>query len=233
VAAVVVGRRILTRHPVVVAAGAVAALPTRTPLVGGRLQHGLPQRLLTQMGAERHSQRVLKLPIPTRRTAGERQVGARLPGLRTHTPLQTRRAQGQGQGQGQDGVMPRRVGEVPRPNRRLPLGMRVRQRRRVIMAGLARGHQVQVEDGAVNQAGAHRPPLLGPQPPRQRLPLGDQATDQQCTTHRHQPECFLIVLICLRKRLPHTHRTNGQGRQHSNWIRSGSSIRLMRLTGLE
>jgi transcription elongation factor SPT5 len=62
---------------------------------------------------------------------------------------------------------------------------------------------------------AHRPPLLGPRPPPLRLPLGAQDTDQQYTTPRHQPECLLIVLICLRKRQPHTRHTSGQGRQHS------------------
>jgi len=154
--AVVAGRRILTRHPVA-GAGVVAALPTRTP--AERPLHGVPQRLLTQKGAEHHSIRVLKLPIPTpRRTAGEHQVGARLLGHRTHTPLPTReaqvQAQAQGQGQGQDGAVPRLVGEVPHRNRPPPLGMRVpvRPRRRIIMAGLARDQQVR-EDGVANRAG--------------------------------------------------------------------------------
>lgn len=145
-AAVVVGRRILTRH-LVAAAGVAAALLTRTPLVGERLRHGMPQRPLTQKGAERPSLRVLKLLILTpRRTAGERQVGARLPGHRTHTPLQqqTRAAQGQ------DGAVLRLVlvGEAPRPNRRRPLIMRVHLRRRVIMAGPARDQRVREEGGA-------------------------------------------------------------------------------------
>ena len=150
--AVVAGRRILTRHPVV-ATGAVAALPTRTP--AGRPPHGAPQRLLTQKGVERHSLRVPKLPIPTRRMVGERQVGALLLGHRTHTPpRRARGAQGQGRDQDQDGVVPRLVGEAPRPNRRRPLGMRVRPPRRVITAGLVRDQQVrEEEDGAANRAG--------------------------------------------------------------------------------
>jgi hypothetical protein len=144
--AVVAGRRILTRRPVAVA-GVVAALRTRTPLVGGRPQRGpgVPQRLPTQKGAEHHSIRVLKLPIPTRRTAGEHQVGALGHRIHTPLPLQTRGAQGQA------GAVLRLLGEVPRPNRRRPLGMTVRPRR-VIMAGLARGQQVR-EDGAANRAG--------------------------------------------------------------------------------
>jgi hypothetical protein len=142
--AVVAGRRILTRHRVAVA-GVVAALPTRT-LVAGRPRHGVPQRLPTQKGAEHHSIRVLKLPIPTRRTAGERQVGAaRLLGHRIHTPLQTRAAQGQA------GAVLRLVGEAPRPNHRRLLGMTVRPRR-LIMAGLVRDQQVR-EDGVANRAG--------------------------------------------------------------------------------
>ena len=140
-AAVVGGHRILMRHPVV-ADGVVVVLPTRTPPVGERLRHGVPQRLLTQKGAEHHSLRVLKLLIPTRRTVGERQVGARLLGHRTHTPLRTR------QTRGQDGAVLRLVGEAPRPNRRRLLGMRVRPRRRVIMAGQARDQQARQEHGA-------------------------------------------------------------------------------------
>jgi len=228
-AAVVGGRQILTRHPVV-ADGVVVVLPTRTPPVGVRPRHGVPRRLLTQKGAEHHSLRVLKLLIPTRRTVGERQVGARLLGHQTHTPLRTR----QTRGRGQDGAAPRLVGEAPHPNRRRPLGMKVRPRRRVIMVGQARDQQVRQEDGAAkHRAGAHLPPLLGPRLPRRRQPLGDQDTDQQYTTHRHQPECLLIVLICLRKRQPRTRHTNEQGRQHSNWISSGSSTQPMRLTRLE
>jgi hypothetical protein len=149
-AAVVAERLILTRH-LVAAAGVAAALPTRTPLVGGRLRHGAPPRPLTQKGAERPSHRFLKHLIPTRRMAGEHQVGARPPGHRTRTPLQPQARVAQGQ----DGAVPRLVGEAARPNRQRPLGTRVRLRRRVILAGPARDQQVrEEEDGvAANRAG--------------------------------------------------------------------------------
>jgi hypothetical protein len=62
---------------------------------------------------------------------------------------------------------------------------------------------------------AHRPPLSGPQPLRPLPPPEDRATDRRFTTHKRQPECSLIVLICPPKRQPLTRRTNGQGKQHS------------------
>jgi hypothetical protein len=121
-------------------AGAVAALPTRTPLGAGRRQHGAPLRRLihTLKGEERRFIRVPKPQIHTRRKVGEHQAGAH-PHLlehRTPMPLRIRTVVVLDR----DGAVQRPLGEARRRNH--PLGTRVRPRR-LTTGGSVQHHQHQ------------------------------------------------------------------------------------------
>ena len=130
-------------HPIhtlrlAVEAGAVAALPTRTPLGAGRRQHGAPRkRQIHTLKGEGH--RFIRVPKPlihTRRKVGGHQAGAHLLGHRTPMLLRMRiRAVVLDR----DGVVQRPLGEARLRNH--PLGTRVRRPRRLTMGGLAQHHR--------------------------------------------------------------------------------------------
>jgi hypothetical protein len=116
-------------------AGAVAALPTRTPLGAGRRPHGAPRKRLihTLKGEEHRFIRVPKPQIHTRRKVGGHQAGPHLLGHRTPMLLRIRAVV-----LGRDGAVQRPLGEARRRNH--PLGTRVRPRR-LTTGGLVQHHR--------------------------------------------------------------------------------------------
>ena len=116
-------------------AGAVAALPTHTPLVAGRRQHGAPRKRLihTLKGEEHRFIRVPKPQIHTCRKVGEHQAGAHLLGHRTPIRPRIRAVV-----LDRDGAVQRLLGEARRRNH--PLGTRVRPHR-LTTGGLVQHHR--------------------------------------------------------------------------------------------
>lgn len=138
---VVAGHPIHTLRPAA-EAGALAALPTHTPLGAGRHQHGVPRkRLIHTLKVEEHRFiRVLKPQIHTHKKVGEHRAGgAHLLGRRI-LMLPRIRVVVRDRDRDRHGAVQRPHGEARRRNH--PLGTRVRPRQ-LTTGGLVQHHRLQ------------------------------------------------------------------------------------------